>query len=347
MFLCGLLKLRDVRENMEKIIKPIVVVSKCIEFDHCRYNEQIIKSTIVNNLKSYVKFKPICPEVEIGLGIPRKPLRLVKKDGIVVMFQPATENEYTEKMKDFSKKFIKTIGDVDGFILKNSSPSCGINNVKIYNSLKKGASASRGKGIFGEFIINNYKGLPIEDEGRLNNMVIRENFLIRLFLLTKFRIMKKHVTINKLIDFHSRNKYLLMAYNQSKLKELGQIVANHNKKENDEVFSEYEVILKKAVEKPFKINSIINSVYHCFGGVSKDMSKEEKAFFIETVEEYRDERIPFSTVAHLLKSYAVRFNKEYLLNQTLLNPYPDKLQSIHDTGKSRRYSTNIVSKFAQ
>ena len=318
-------------------IKPIVVVSKCLGFDNCRYNGQMITDKFIEKLRSFVEFQTVCPEMEIGLGVPREPIRVVEADGHRHLFQPATESDFTDKMQKFSEKYLSSLQEVDGFILKNRSPSCGILDVKIFQGFDKSSRSTRGSGFFGSRVLDQFAGMPIEDEGRLKNFAIREHFLTKLYTFTRFRIMKKTKRMKDLVIFHTRHKYLFLGYNQSRYRNMGPIVANHEKHDFDQVINFYEAELKQLFHSAPKDTSMINALQHLFGYISDGLSKPEKSFFLSSIEEYRDERIPLSTLIHMIYSYAVRFNQDYLLNQMILNPYPKELVEITDSGKGRNY----------
>ena len=317
--------------------KPVVVISKCLGFDKCRYNGQTIPSKAVENLKPFVEYIPVCPEVEIGLGVPRDPIRIVLDNGEQKLTQPATGANVTLQMNRFVDDFLNKLKQVDGFILKNRSPSCGIYDVKQYNGFDKSASSSRGNGFFGQAVLDRYSGYAIEDEGRLLNFTIREHYLTKLFTFTRFRQVKEAAKMAALVDFHTQHKYLLLAYNQAAFRRCGRIVANHEKLKITEVNRLYEEELKLVLKHTPKTGPMINTLQHVFGYVSKELSGEEKKFFMNAIEEYRDERIPLSTVTHLLYSYALRFNAGYLLDQVLFEPYPKDLVAITDSGKGRNY----------
>lgn len=127
-------------------LRPRVVISRCIEFEHVRYNGQIISSDFVKGLLPHIDAVPICPEVEIGLRIPRDSLRLVIQGEEVRLLQPATKIDYTEKMNEFTDQFFRSLGEVDGFILRSGSPSSGLTRVKIYASIEKSPAVSHGSG---------------------------------------------------------------------------------------------------------------------------------------------------------------------------------------------------------
>lgn len=314
-------------------VKPVVVVSKCLEFDSCRYNGAMIPDPLVEKLKGHVDFLPVCPEVAIGLGVPRKPIRIVADGKERCLVQPARDLDLTDKMTRFVRDYLDDLGTVDGFILKSRSPTCGINNVKVYRGEKKRPLIDHG--FFGGEVSRRFSGLAVEDEGRLKNFTIREHFLAKLFLLARFRKVKESLDINQLIKFHTYNKFLLMAQNQSRLKMLGNIVANHKHVPIEEVLDNYEHHLHLAFERPPKFSANINVLEHMYSGISENLSKSERDFFHECVDEYRDERVPLSTLNHLLHSWAIRFDDEYLLGQSFLMPYPKDLVSITDSGKGR------------
>lgn len=321
---------------MRNFPKPIVVVSRCIEFDRCRYNGLMISSLAVRKLRPHVKFVPVCPEVEIGLGIPRDPIRIISGGETQKLIQPATDRDVTEGMKQFAGAFLDSLEEVDGFILKSRSPSCGVKDVKVYSGAGKGMSSSRGAGFFGGAVVERYPLLPIEDEGRLTNFVIREHFLTRLFTLASFREMKAKASMKELVRFQTENKSLLMGYSQKELRILGKIVANHEKKPAGEVLKDYQQHLWNVFSRPPRDTSNINVLMHAMGHFSEALSSKEKSFFLNTLEEYRDERVPLSVPVSILKSWAVRFDDDYLLHQTFIEPYPEQLVEITDSGKGRK-----------
>jgi uncharacterized protein YbgA (DUF1722 family)/uncharacterized protein YbbK (DUF523 family) len=321
---------------MSEFPTPRVVVSRCLGFEKCRYDGSVISDPTVPMLKPHVEFITPCPEKEIGLGVPRDPVRLVQDNGEKRLFQPATGKDVTDDMRSYIDQFLDGLGEVDGFILKHRSPSCGLSNVKIYYGFDEKVNHFRGKGMFGEAILSSHGSLPVEDEGRLRNFSIREHFLIRLYTMASFREFKQNPSMRGLVDFHTNNKFLFMAFNQETMHELGRITANHEQQPLEKVIGSYEVLMRKMLASMPRFTSWINMLYHAFGFISDGLEKQEKTFFLNAIEEYRDERIPLSTLIKLLKSYALRFNQDYLLRQTFLNPFPLDLVQITDSGKGRR-----------
>jgi len=316
-------------------IKPILVVSKCLGDAKCRYNGQAINDDFVKSLQPYVSIIETCPEVEIGLGIPRDPIRIAIVDGVHKLYQPATGLDCTEKMLDFTENFLENLPEPDGFILKNRSPSCGPFDCKIYQGMEKSARSERGSGFFGGAVLEKYKDVAVEDEGRLKNFSIRQSFLTRIFANARLRKVIESNSMGKLMEFHASCKYLMMGYNQTKLRMLGKIVANQDKKTLDEVFNFYKTEFNKALYGVPKRNSMINVLEHIMGGMKKQISSGEKQFFLNSIEEYRDERIPLSAVLYILRTWITRFEVEYLLKQVLFEPYPIELMQVTDSGKGR------------
>jgi uncharacterized protein YbgA (DUF1722 family)/uncharacterized protein YbbK (DUF523 family) len=315
--------------------KPRIVLSKCIEFEACRYNGAMIPSDAVKLLMPHVEFLPVCPEVEIGLGIPRHPIRIIRKDKDLRLIQPDTGKDVTGDMTSFVKRYLDGVKDVDGFVLKFRSPSCGMKDAKIYSGMEKSAPSTRGGGFFGGAVIERFGGLAIEDEGRLKNFRIREHFLTRLFALASFREVEAKGRMRDLVEFHTENKLMLMSYSQKHLKTLGRLVANPDKRPVGEVMKEYRTVLEMALGTVPKCSSCINVLMHAMGYFSKQLSSKEKAFFLDSLTDFREQRIPLSVPVGILKSYVVRFEEPYLARQTFFEPYPEAMISVTDSGKGR------------
>ena len=314
---------------MRDFPKPVVVVSKCITFKPVRWNGQIIASDFVEKLKPYVDFVPVCPEVEIGLGVPRDPIRIVLVNGEKRLLQPATGLDFTEKMKSFSESFLDSLNAVDGFILKSGSPSSGFKNVKVYPSIEKVASIAKSPGFFGGAVIQKFANLSIEDERRLLNPRIREHFLTKLFTLASFREVKKSGKVKDLVKFQSDNKYLFTVYNQKELKFLGKLAANQDHKAFSETIRNYETHLYDALARTPSVGSNINVLFKIMGYFSHQLSKDEKSFFLSSVDKYRAGRLPMSACLNVLRAWIVRFKQDYLSSQTVLEPYPEQLVELN------------------
>jgi uncharacterized protein YbgA (DUF1722 family)/uncharacterized protein YbbK (DUF523 family) len=301
--------------------KPIILISKCIEFEKCRYNGDMVRSPIVEKLKEYCEFELVCPEMKIALKVPRHPIRLQKRSGRTELVQPASDIILTDKMKKFSEKFLSSLRGIDGAILKGRSPSCGIKDVKFYSE-KNTELDRKHSGIFAETVIEKYQGYPVESEGRLLDGRIREHFLTKLFAFSSFRDIRNNMKISELIKYHESNKLLFMAYNQREMRIMGNMLGNQKKFIKEELFNAYFESMKRIMSKPITLGNNENALLHAFGYISKNMKKKETEFFMKTLYEYRSSIIPLDILMSLMKSYIARFEVCYLENQTYFNRHP-------------------------
>jgi len=315
--------------------KPRIVISKCIGFDPCRYNGEIVHDKFVTRLEPHVDFVCVCPEVEIGLGTPRAPVRIVSSKDTFKLIQPSSGLDVSARMRRFSRDFFEGLKEVDGFILKNRSPSCGITDVKVYSGPEKGPVIGKTAGFFGGAVLEQFGDRAIEDEGRLKNLSIREHFLTRVFAFAGFRSLQQSQSMSALVRFHAENKLLLMAYNQTKMRELGRIVANADGKRIGAVLELYEKSFRTALHNPPRRASPINVLMHGLGYFKKELSAREKRHFLEMLEAYRQGRTPLSSAVSVLRSWVMRFQAEYLYRQTFFGPFPEELMALDDSGRGR------------
>lgn len=320
---------------MKTWTKPTLIVSKCLGETKCRYDGTASTSKALNRLREFTNVIEVCPEEGIGLSTPRNTIRLVNDKDNIKVLDNKTHADYTKQMVEFAEEMVVSFEALNptGFLFKGKSPSCGLSDVKIYNSLDKSSPHIKGSGLFSAKILEAFSETPIEEDGRISNFNIREHFLTRLFTISDFEDAKRTNTINSLIEFHSKNKLLFMSYSQSKLKTLGHIVANHEKLTINVVFTHYDLELHNLITKAPKYKSILNTYNHAFGYFTENLVKDEIDFFYETLEKYRSGKVSNNVMVNLLKSYAVRFNHKYLLSQTILEPYPEELIDLCDSGK--------------
>lgn len=320
--------------------RPRVVISRCIEFENVRWNAQIVRSDLVKALADYVNYITVCPEVDIGLGVPRKTLRLVQIDGEVRLVQPDTNLDVTDRMHEFAKEFLGSLPEVDGFIMKSGSPTSGLGRVKLYPGLGKVAPVARRAGFFGGMVKEKFSNLALEEEQRLKNSRIKEHFLRKLFTIAGFREMKESKNASELVRFHTENKLTLKAYNQKEARILGRIVANPEKKPFDTLVDDYAFHLYSALDKAPRCTSYVNVLMNSIGYFKDKLSRDEKEFFLELLERYRQGRTPLIAPLDVMRSWIVRFEEEYLVRQTFFEPYPEGLidvDSIVEACGSRDY----------
>ena len=315
--------------------EPVVLFSHCLGFEACRYNGAMITEPAVEQLKPLVVAETACPEVAIGLGVPRSPVRLVEKDQAIRLIQPDTDRDVTEDMIRFSERRLAELPVLDGVILKWGSPSCGPREVKRYTSTKLGASFTKGQGLFAKMVRQSFPDVPVEDEGRLKNFEIREHFLTRLYAGAMLRHVAEAGDVSGLMSFHAEHKLLLMAYNQQKMREMGRLVASIRAPEFDDGVAQYRRLFAEALSRAPRRNANINVLMHALGYVSDKLTTGEKAFFLDTLEAYRNRRICLSAAIRLMQSWIVRFEQSYLSAQAYFEPFPSALVDTLDSGKGR------------
>lgn len=314
------------------MIKPIVFISKCITFEPVRYSGQMVSSEFVDKLKPFIIPVTHCPEVEIGLGVPRDSIRIVvfedkeKNFKQFKLIQPSTNIDLTFKMQEYSQNLLENIGQIDGFILKAKSPSCGIRDVKLYNEKNELIALNRkNPGIFGGILLKKFPNKIVEDEQRLIDSFLNDNFLKSIYLSANFRQISLNKKIQDLIKYHEKNKLLLMSYNQYNMRLLGKIVADAKKIGLEDSFKQYENLLGKTISRPYKKTELINCFEHAFGYFKDQLKSGEKKFFLDNLKDFSDSKVSQLAVITLLKSYIIRYEEKYLSNQTLFNPYPKEL----------------------
>ncbi|MDR7073959.1 YbgA family protein [Fictibacillus barbaricus] len=321
---------------MEAYARPRVVVSKCLEFEACRYNGDVIYNNVIKKLMDYVDFVPVCPEVEIGLGTPRETIRIVKKVHEHLLIQPSTGRDVTADMHSFTDNYLSTVTDTDGFILKTRSPSCGVKEVKVYASTEKGPAIGNASGLFGGKVADRFSHLAVEEEGRLNNFTIRDRFYTKLFTLASFRrVLPKG--LDAIMAFHDNNYYLLMAYSRPTLKVMDRILIKAQENGERLTIELYSKALHKVFNRAARNDSNRNVAREIFKRFESNLSPNEISFFHELMQKYSDKKEPFSSITTLLKAHAVRFDDKKLLKQTFFRPYPEILLEISDSGKGRDY----------
>ena len=313
--------------------KPIIVISKCLGFESCKYNGSIEENEFIDKLKKYVEVIPICPEVECGLSIPRNPVRIVEIDNKKELIQPKENKYITNDMINFSEKFLNKLESVDGFILKCKSQSCVVKDAKVYTTVEKGRAIRREKGIFAEAVMEHFPYLPIEDDGRLTNFKIREHFLARIFILCDFRIAKSNLNFESLRKFHLKNTLLFLSYSQKYSRALDDLIYKDNIENLETLFKEYEFYLHRLLEKAPRYTSNINVLLKSLDQFNDKITSDEMKFIWSTIDKYKNGYVPFSVPLYLVKSYIIRFDLNHLVDQTFFMPYPEDLVLVNDSGK--------------
>lgn len=318
---------------MAEPARPVLVVSRCLGFEACRYNGQVIPDRFVDVLARHAEVITVCPEVAIGLGTPRAPIRVEEDGSGRRLVQPSTGLDLTDRMTAFAAEFLDDLPEVDGFVLKARSPSCGITDSKIHSP--KGMTLGRGPGLFAEAVLSRWPRAAVEDEGRLTNLRIREHFLTRVFTTAAFRRTEAKRSVGALVRFHAERKLLLMGLNQTAMRELGRIVATAKERGIDDALAAYREGLDRAFARLPSRVSWINVLMHALGYFKRGLGAAEKAHFLDTLEDYRAGRTPISVPRALLGSWIARFGEDYLATQSWFSPYPAELVDLADSGRGR------------
>ena len=307
-------------------------VSSCLLGVKCRYDGSTSKdSFIFNDLSNYFEFLGYCPEDPV-FGTPRDTIRLVEVDKEIRVHIGKSAEDVTDKLRESSSKFAQKAKDDDlcGFILKSKSPTCGLERVKVYQQ-KEAPSEKKGVGLFAQELKYECPYLPIEEEGRLNDPWLKENFLMQVFAYADLKdFLSKATSQNDLVEFHTSYKYLIMAKSDKSYKTLGNIVANNPKRTLNEQLELYEEEFLKAISEKSTINKTYNVLLHISGYFKKLITKEEKEHILNACNEYKDEIIPLIAVTKIINLYVARFEQHYLAAQKFLNPYPKELSLRSD-----------------
>ena len=321
--------------------RPRVVISRCIDFDSCRYDGQVIRSSLREELEPHVDFVPICPELEIGLGVPRDPVRLVRRSGAAHMVQPATGRDVTAQMESFSRDFLSGPGTADAFILKARSPSCGVRNAKVFHTDDDGAAFDSGPGLFAARVLERFPHAAVEDEARMNDLGLRHHFLTKAFALAGVRTAAA-AGLPALIDFHARSKLLLMAHSEALMRRLGRLLGGSAGGTDGDVVREYATQFAAALARPSRPGPNVNVLMHALGHVSDRLGAGERSHFLDLLESYGRRIVPLSAPQAVLASWAARFDVPYLARQTFLEPYPPQLARFERVTKRQRRSLREV-----
>ncbi len=282
---------------------------------------------LTDTLGQYVEYVPVCPEVECGLGIPREPLRLVGDWQNPRLITVRTNLDQTDRMKEWAKRKILELEkeDLCGFIFKSGSPSSGMERVKVYD--RNGVPAKRGVGIFARAFIDHLPLLPVEDEGRLNDPHLRENFIERIFALKRWReVLREKPSRGKLIDFHTRNKLLLLSHSPNHYQQMGRWVAQGKKAPLKELYARYQTLFLEALKVKATSKKNANVLQHMMGYFKDQLSADEKQELLDIIDRFRQEFLPLIVPVTLITHYVRKYKQPYLLEQSYLQPHPTELQ---------------------
>lgn len=305
---------------------PLVAISSCLLGQNVRFDGGHKRDNwLINDLGRYVDYHPICPEVGIGLGIPRSPIRLAGSvDNMRAVGVKDPSLDVTERLQEFARQTVTQIDHVSGYVLKSKSPSCGMERVKLYGD--KGMSASHGVGIHANVILALLPNLPVEEEGRLHDPVLRENFVNRIFTYQRWQQLRQSsISAKSLIEFHTRHKYMIMAHSQAAYQRLGRMLSDLKVQDLTAVADLYEVELMAALARRAGRQRHVNALQHMQGYLKKQLDGGDKQELTESIEAYSRGEIPLIVPVFLLRHHFRRNPDPYIAGQWYLQPYPDEL----------------------
>lgn len=309
-------------------VQPIIGVSSCLMGEAVRFNGGHKKDHwLTGKLANDVQLKSFCPEVGIGLTVPRPTLRLIATDsGVRAVDSNTQTNDVTNRLTHFYHQHKTQMDALDGYVVMQGSPSCGMERVKVYGS--SSMPEKNGVGLFTAELMKEQPNLPIEEAGRLNDARIAESFLTRVFIYHEWRTANPGQSAKTLIEFHSKHKFLIMLHNYEAYRELGQLLSNlKTLKQSFEIAETYITLLMDALKTISAPKSRTNALLHLFGYLKTQLSSHEKHAILSLVEDYRQAKIPYIVPLTLLKHYAELYRLEapYLWKQSVWAPYPQHL----------------------
>jgi uncharacterized protein YbgA (DUF1722 family)/uncharacterized protein YbbK (DUF523 family) len=277
-------------------------------------------------LGPHFRFVPVCPELEVGMGVPREAVRLEGDIEAPRMVGNKTGDDWTDRMNDYAQTRVlrSDLADLSGYILKKNSPSCGMERVKIH--VKPGTISKTGVGLFASALINAYPHLPVEEEGRLHDDRLRDNFIVRVFAYYRLRqTFRGRFSRKAAVDFHAAHKYLMLAHSPVHYKKLGQLVAAINKYPPAEFREKYHSLFMEGLSVMATARKNVNVLQHIMGFLKTRLSAEEKKDILSVIEDYHRGLVPLIVPITLVRHYLNKFEVEYISDQVYLNPHPKEL----------------------
>ncbi|BBP44974.1 hypothetical protein THMIRHAS_03470 [Thiosulfatimonas sediminis] len=310
--------------------KPRIAISDCLLGTECRYNGGHAQYDFVRyKLADYVEFKRFCPEAAV-IGTPRETVRLVAVEGQVRVIGPKSGQDYTDGLQDYTDKKMHFFHkqNLDGAVVKSRSPSCGLERIKVYRPSGEwfGSKDPVDMGLFTRNLCENFPHIAIEEEGRLQDAWLRENFMLHIFSAARWReFFESKPTVAAFQAFHRDHKYLLLSKSEALYRKMGPIVAACTKENLAENLQAYGALFLAAIGTKTTRGKMINTIEHMYAYFKEDLSAPEKAFYQQTLSEFQQGIVPLVSLMKLLEGWIHRYGCEYLATQKIIHPYPAEL----------------------
>jgi uncharacterized protein YbgA (DUF1722 family)/uncharacterized protein YbbK (DUF523 family) len=302
-------------------------VSRCLLGEEVRYDGGHKRDRFLTDVLSrYVEWVPICPEVEAGLGAPREAMRLVGTPQHPRLVTIKSGTDHTRVLETMATNRIEELKELDlsGYVFKKGSPSCGIERVRIYN--EQGVPSRNGVGLFARAFIEQFPLIPIEEEGRLCDSTLRENFIERVFCYRRWQdLIRSGVTRQALVQFHTIHKYVLLAHHPQQYKVLGRLIAQPEQYRPKELAHRYGELFMKTLAVKTTVRKHVNVLQHILGHFKDRLGTHEKAELAGVIGDYHQELTPLIVPLTLIKHYVQIFDVGYIRDQVYLNPHPKEL----------------------
>lgn len=281
---------------------------------------------LTDELAPYVEWVAVCPEVEIGMGTPRETVQLVREQGGLHLVGTRSRRDWTEAMESFAVRRVRALERLDlcGYVLKKDSPSCGMERVKVRDA--SGMAKRDGRGLFAEALLAAIPALPVEEEGRLNDPVLRENWIERVFAYRRLRsLFHGHFSVGRLVAFHTAHKLQLLAHSTEAYRRLGRLVAGAKKLERAELRERYETGFMEALAERATPRRQVNVLQHCLGYFKERLDPKTRAALAAQVADYQKGLVPLVVPVTMIRHYVDQLGIEYLAGQVYLEPHPKEL----------------------
>ena len=304
-----------------------VGVSRCLLGDEVRYDGGHKRdSFLVDVLSRYVEWVPVCPEVEVGRRTPREAVHLVGNPRRPRMQTVQSARDVTHGMTAFSSRKVHELDalELSGYVFKKGSPSCGMERVRIFN--QHGRASRDGVGMFARAFMEHFPLIPVEEEGRLGDAVLRENFIERIFGYHRWRtLLQGSVTTSMIIEFHTIHKYALLAHSRAHYQTLGRLVAQARRFQPNQLLKRYGTVFMEALKIKATVRRHVNVLHHLVGHFKTGLQPIERAELDGSIADYHRGLVPLIVPLTLVKHYAIRHDIPYIRNQVYLNPHPKEL----------------------
>lgn len=307
-----------------------IAVSDCLRGTECRYNGGHAQDNFLNReLAKYADFHPFCPEAPV-LGTPRETIRLVGIGNEIHVMGSKSGNDVTEGILGYTHKMVPKLLEqgIDGAIVKSRSPSCGMERIKVYQPDGQwyGSSDPMTAGLFTSYLQESAPYLAIEEEGRLSDAWLRENYMVQVFTTARWReFVKAEPDLASFQAFHRDHKYLLMSKHDSLYRKMGALVATTRKSNLQESLLGYQLLLLELLAYRTRRGHVRNVLDHIYGYFKKQITDDEKSHYMQTVQEFYDGIVPMIAVIKVLEQFLSHYGSDYLQSQVFFNPYPPEL----------------------